>query len=120
VVLNHTGFPWDRSEQGLAQWRKAMEVIAQQPHVCLKVSEFGLKDQPWDYASNRRIVLEAIEIFGIERCMFASNFPVAGLRVDYDTLVRSVARMVSGFSAQQQKAFFVGNAARFYRLEVAA
>jgi predicted TIM-barrel fold metal-dependent hydrolase len=51
--------------------------------------------------------------------MFASNFPVAGLRVDYDTLVRSVARMVSGFSAAQQHAFFVGNAARFYRLDVA-
>jgi hypothetical protein len=63
-------------------------------------------------------VLEAIAIFGIERCMFASNFPVAGLRVDYDTLVRSVARMVSGFSAAQRHAFFVGNAARFYRLDV--
>ena len=118
VVLNHTGFPWDRSEPGLAAWRKAMEVIARQPHVWLKVSEFGLKDQPWDYESNRRIVLEAIAIFGIERCMFASNFPVAGLRVDYDTLVRSVARMVSGFSAAQRHAFFVGNAARFYRLDV--
>ena len=118
VVLNHTGFPWDRSEEGLAAWRKAMEVIARQPHVWLKVSEFGLKDQPWDYESNRRIVLDAIAIFGIERCMFASNFPVAGLRVDYDTLVRSVARMVSGFSAEQRHAFFVGNAARFYRLDV--
>jgi predicted TIM-barrel fold metal-dependent hydrolase len=120
VVLNHTGFPWDRSEDGLAAWRRAMEVIARQPHVWLKVSEFGLKDQPWDYASNRRIVLDAIAIFGIERCMFASNFPVAGLRVDYDTLVRSVARMVAGFSAQERHAFFVGNAASFYRLDVAA
>ena len=118
VVLNHTGFPWDRSEEGLAAWRKAMEVIARQPHVWLKVSEFGLKDQPWDYESNRRIVLEAIAIFGIERCMFASNFPVAGLRVGYNTLVRSVARMVNGFSAEQRHAFFVGNAARFYRLDV--
>ncbi|MFM8769584.1 MAG: amidohydrolase family protein, partial [Rubrivivax sp.] len=63
-------------------------------------------------------VLEALNIFGIERCMFASNFPVAGLRVDFNTLVRSVARMVSGYSAAQQRAFFVGNAARFYRLEL--
>jgi predicted TIM-barrel fold metal-dependent hydrolase len=56
----------------------------------------------------------------MERCMFASNFPVAGLRVDYDTLVRSVARMVAGFTAQERHAFFVGNAASFYRLDVAA
>ena len=36
VVLNHTGFPWDRSERGLAAWRDAMQVIAQCPHVRTK------------------------------------------------------------------------------------
>ncbi len=117
IVLNHTGFPWDRSNQGLKAWQLAMEAIARQPNVHLKVSEFGLKDQPWDYESNRSIVLAAISIFGIERCMFASNFPVAGLRIDYDTLVRSVARMLSGFSAADRTAFFIDNAVRFYRLE---
>ena len=93
-----------------------MEVIAREPNVHLKVSEFGLKDQAWDYESNRRIVHEAIAIFGIERCMFATNFPVAGSRVDYDTLVRSVARMLEPFTRQHREAFFVGNAVRFYRL----
>jgi predicted TIM-barrel fold metal-dependent hydrolase len=117
IVLNHTGFPWDRSPEGLAAWQKAMETIAQQPNVHLKVSEFGLKDQPWDYESNRQVVLRAIGIFGIGRCMFASNFPVAGLRVDYDTLVTSVARMLEGFTPAQRHRFFVGNAAAFYRLD---
>jgi predicted TIM-barrel fold metal-dependent hydrolase len=117
IVLNHTGFPWDRSPEGLAAWQRAMEAIARQPNVHLKVSEFGLKDQPWDYESNRQVVLRAIGIFGIERCMFASNFPVAGLRIDYDTLVRSVARMLDGFPEAQRRRFFVGNAAAFYRLK---
>lgn len=116
IVLNHTGFPWDRSEEGLAAWRRAMETIARQPNVHLKVSEFGLKDQPWDYESNRRIVRDAIAIFGIARCMFASNFPVAGLRIDYDTLVRSVQRMIADFSPADQERFFWRNAAAFYRL----
>jgi predicted TIM-barrel fold metal-dependent hydrolase len=116
IVLNHTGFPWDRSEEGLAAWRKAMETIARQPNVHLKVSEFGLKDQPWEYEANRRIVRDAIAIFGIARCMFASNFPVAGLRVDYDTLVRSVHRMIADFSPADQERFFWRNAAAFYRL----
>src|SRR6185369_10590499 len=94
IVLNHTGFPWDRSEEGLAAWRHGMEAVARQPNVHVKVSEFGLKDSAWEYESNRRVVMEAIAIFGIERCMFASNFPVAGLRIDYDTLVRSLDKML--------------------------
>jgi predicted TIM-barrel fold metal-dependent hydrolase len=116
IVLNHTGFPWNRSEEGLAAWRKAMQVIASEPNVHLKVSEFGLKDQPWDYESNRRVVLDAISIFGIERCMFATNYPVAGLRVGYDVLVRAVRRMLDAFSPEDQYRFFVDNAVRFYRL----
>jgi predicted TIM-barrel fold metal-dependent hydrolase len=116
IVLNHTGFPWDRSEEGLATWRRLMERIAREPNVHLKVSEFGLKDRPWDYESNRRIVLDAIAIFGIERCLFATNFPVAGLRIDYDTLVTSVSRMLAHFEPEARERFFWRNAKAFYRL----
>ena len=49
IVLNHTGFPWDRSEEGLAAWRRAMEALAREPNVWVKISEFGLKDRPWEY-----------------------------------------------------------------------
>ena len=116
MVLNHTGFPWDRSERGLAAWREAMQTIAQCSHVSLKVSEFGLKDARWDYDSNAGVVHDAIDIFGIERCMFASNFPVAGLRIDYRTLVSKLERMLSGLTQKEMQGFFHDNAARFYRL----
>lgn len=116
IVLNHTGFPWDRSEEGLRAWRAAMETIASCPNVHLKVSEFGLKDKPWDYESNARVVADAIAIFGIERCMFASNFPVAGLRIGYDDLVRAMRRMLAGLPADRQERFFWKNAKAFYRL----
>ena len=118
IVLNHTGFPWDRSEEGLAAWRRGMEAVARQPNVHVKVSEFGLKDADWEYESNRRVVLEAISIFGIDRCLFASNFPVAGLRVDYDTVVRSLDRMLAGHSQADRDRFFWKNAASFYRLSL--
>ena len=116
MVLNHTGFPWDRSEDGLAAWRKAMETLAREPNVHVKISEFGLKDQPWDYDSNRRIVREALSIFGPARAIFATNFPVAGLRIGYGELIRAVARMVEDLPVTDQEAVFWRNAARFYRL----
>ena len=97
-----------------------MEAVARQPNVHVKVSEFGLKDAAWDYESNRRVVRETIAIFGIERCLFATNFPVAGLRIDYDTLVRSLSRMLADLSPADRDRFFWKNAANFYRLETPA
>jgi predicted TIM-barrel fold metal-dependent hydrolase len=120
MVLNHTGFPWDRSTEGLKAWRASMEVIARQPNMHLKISEFGLRDQAWDYESNRAVVRDALAIFGVERCLFATNFPVAGLRIGYDALVRAVARMVDDLPLRAREALFWRNAARFYRIEIDA
>jgi predicted TIM-barrel fold metal-dependent hydrolase len=116
IVLNHTGFPWDRSEEGLKAWRAAMASIARCENVHLKVSEFGLKDTPWDYDSNARVVADAIAIFGIDRCMFASNFPVAGMRIGYDELVRAMRRMLAERSDEDRQKFFWKNAKAFYRI----
>ncbi|HZT87618.1 MAG TPA: amidohydrolase family protein [Stellaceae bacterium] len=116
IVLNHTGFPWDRSKEGLAAWRRGMETLAREPNVHVKVSEFGLKDSPWDYESNRRVVAEALAIFGIERAMFATNFPVAGLRIGYAELVAALRRMLAEHSEEDRERFFWRNAAAFYRL----
>lgn len=116
VVLNHTGFPWDRSAEGLAMWRRGMRALAACEQVCCKLSCLLLRDGPWSYEANRAIVLETIETFGVERCMFASNFPVDGLRVSYATMFDDFKRMTAGFSARERVALFHDNAARFYRL----
>ena len=116
VVVEHTGLPWDRTEKGLAEWRAAMALLAAQDRIHLKVSELGLAGSPWDYADNRRVVREAIEIFGFERCMFASNFPVSGLRISFNDQVRAIAHMVEDCSADERRALFHDTAVRFYRL----
>ncbi|MBV8777168.1 MAG: amidohydrolase family protein [Alphaproteobacteria bacterium] len=116
IILNHTGFPWDRSEDGLAAWRRGMAALAREPNVWVKVSEFGLRDRSWDYDENKRIVVDAISIFGIERAVFATNFPVAGLRIGYDGLVRAMSRMLAERSREDRDKFFWKNAAAFYRL----
>jgi predicted TIM-barrel fold metal-dependent hydrolase len=116
IILNHTGFPWDRSEAGLAAWRRGMEVLAREPNVCVKVSEFGLKDRAWNYDDNRRVVLDAVAIFGIGRSVFASNFPVASLRIGYGALVAALSRMLADRTPEDRDRFFWKNAAAFYRL----
>ncbi len=119
IVLNHMGFPWDRSPEGLAAWRAGMARLAREPNVHIKVSELGLRDQPWRLQDNRAVVREAIAIFGIERCMFASNFPVASLRIGYRALVSAMQQILDDFDDAARDAFFCTNALRFYRIDTA-
>ena len=116
VVLNHTGFPWDRSDAGLALWRRGMKALASSGNVHCKLSCLCLTDGAWDYEDNRRIVLEAIGVFGVERCMFASNFPVDGLRVSYERMFGDFKRMTEELPAAERRRLFHDNAAAFYRI----
>ncbi|MGO4331243.1 amidohydrolase [Cupriavidus sp. 2TAF22] len=118
VVLEHTGLPWDRSEQGLAAWRRGMEALARLPDVHVKLSEFGLPGAPWDRAGNVRVIRQALDIFGWQRCMFASNLPVSGLRAGLGEVVATVAEALRGLDATAADAVWRGNALRFYRAEV--
>ncbi len=116
IVLNHTGFPWDRSPAGLAAWREAMHTIAACPNVWVKISELGLKDAPWNAVDNRVVVRDTLAIFGIERCMFASNFPVAKIRIGYTDLVTAIDGMLDGYTDTEKEGFFWRNAHAFYRI----
>ncbi len=118
IALNHHGFAWDRSEAGLAQWHSAMAVLARQPNVHVKLSEFGLRDAPWEWHANARIVRDVLAIFGWQRCMFASNFPVAGLRIGFADLVSGFLRMIDHLTPDQQRAVMCDNALRFYRIQL--
>jgi predicted TIM-barrel fold metal-dependent hydrolase len=116
IIVNHTGLPSDRSPDGLEAWRDALETVAAEPNIALKISGLGQAEGGWSYASNRRVVRDAITIFGVERCMFASNFPVDSLCADYDTIFDGFHRSVDDFSAEDQARLFHENARRLYRI----
>ncbi|MDX1432252.1 MAG: amidohydrolase family protein [Gammaproteobacteria bacterium] len=116
IVLNHTGLPADRSEAGLAAWHAAMRALAAAPNVAVKISGIGVPGVPWTAAGNRRVVRETIALFGVERCMFASNFPVDGLVADFATIYGGFMEIVADLSARERRALFHDNAVRYYRL----
>ena len=120
VMLEHAGLPWDRTEGGLARWRRGMAALAAHPRVSVKLSEFGLRNSAWNETENRRIIRDTIETFGVERCMFASNFPVAGLRIAYPALVSTFAAALAdmGLDECARRAVWHDNAARIYRLDL--
>jgi predicted TIM-barrel fold metal-dependent hydrolase len=117
IVLNHTGLPADRSAEGIGAWRKHMAIFAQCPNVAVKISGLGVPGQPWTAEANRAIVLTTIELFGSDRCMFASNFPVDGLCAAFDTIYAGFRTIVRDFSADEQRKLFHDNALRIYGID---
>ena len=93
-----------------------MRALASHPHVSVKISGFGMFDPAWTVDSIRPFVRTTIDLFGVERCMFASNFPV-------DKVFRSYAAVFEGFDtltfdlpAADRVKLFGANAERIYRL----
>ncbi|WP_372524297.1 amidohydrolase family protein [Piscinibacter sp.] len=117
VVLEHAGLPWDRSDSGLALWRSGMEALARNEQVHVKLSEFGLRDTPWRFEDNALIVRETIAIFGWQRCMFGSNFPVATLRIGFKELVQAMSGALVHLLPEGRRAIWHDNAMRFYRID---
>lgn len=117
VALCHCGSPWDQSDRGMRFWRNGLERLAALPHVSVKLSGFGMFDGDWTAASVRRIVETCIELFGIERCMFGSNFPVDKLYAAYATLWRRYDELTAGHGAAARKALYETTARRFYRID---
>ncbi|WP_321786928.1 amidohydrolase family protein [Paraburkholderia sp. J94] len=116
IVTNHLGLPLDRSDAGVAIWRRGMQALADCPNVFLKVSELGLPNGTWDSASNRRVIREAVDLFGFERSMFASNLPVGNLSASFTEIVADVVGALPHATESELRALFAGTAQRFYRV----
>lgn len=116
IILNHTGLPADRSGEGLADWRRAMQALARAPNVAVKISGLGQPGTAWTVDANGPIVLDTIDLFGVDRCMFASNFPADGLVADFEVIYRGFMRIVEHFPLSDQRKMFCDNARRIYRI----
>lgn len=116
-VLNHAGMFVDRdSPAGYRAWREGLRLLSSCPNVAVKISGLAMFDHMWTVESLRPYVLETIDVFGADRAMFASNFPVDRLFGTYEALWHAYARIVSGASESERTALFHGNAERIYRI----
>ena len=116
IIINHTGLPADRSEEGLAACRRALETVAAQPNVAIKISGLGRRGLPWTIEANGPIIRDAIAIFGADRAMFASNYPVDRLAAPFSTIYHGFFAAVADRSPDDKRKLFHDNAARIYRL----
>lgn len=116
VVLNHAGMWVDRTPDGWKRWKEGLRTLAAQPNVSVKISGLGMFDRAFTTESLRPLVYETLDAFGVERAMFASNFPVDRLFSDFATLWSAFDSITADFSTDERSALFETNARKTYRL----
>ncbi|MCY7413688.1 MAG: amidohydrolase family protein [Salinibacterium sp.] len=115
VVLEHTGLPIEQHER--AQWRRDVARFAREvPGSVLKISGLGMVDRAWTPSRVDPVIREAIQLFGPERCMFASNYPVERPGMNYAGIWATFDRCTADLSDAERDAIFRTTALRTYRL----
>ncbi|UFH48177.1 amidohydrolase family protein [Pseudomonas sp. KNUC1026] len=135
IILNHLGGPLGagpyagKRDEVFAAWSSGLKALAHCPNVLLKLGGLGMRvggfalderEKPPGSVELAQLsapyVLTAVEVFGSQRCLFESNFPVDKGMVGYGVLWNAFKRITAGFSEAEKNALFSGNASRCYRL----
>lgn len=140
VVIDHMGKLWRLAGDGgakdaakLSEWREKMSKLAALPHVCCKLSMLGSAVPGWTSDATKEallkgLVLEVIELFGAERCMFNSNWHINptisnsdGPGIDADELAiewffHKFGEWTADLSDEDREWLFAKSAERFYRI----
>ena len=118
IILNHLGMPVDHSDLAMDEWRKGMQILASQENVALKVSGLGMIVRAWTPGELRSAILTAIDLFGVDRSMFGSNYPVENLSGTLSRAIEFVAAVTSDLTSSERRKFFCDNAERYYRMQI--
>jgi len=115
-VLQHAGMLEDLSEAGWAEWRAGMKLLAAQPNVMSKTSALGTFIHRNDPAHIAAIVRETVALFGAQRTLFGSNFPIEKLWTTYPELIAAHRAAAAQLSDAAARALMHDTAMRVYRL----
>lgn len=137
LIVNHIGGPLGagqyagRQAEVFANWTSGLDSLARHPNVFMKLGGLGMLYSGFHFyrqatpptstqlAEAWRPYMEAcIERFGVDRCMFESNFPVDKQTCTYGTLWNAFKRITQNASTSEKAALYLGTGARAYKLKV--
>jgi L-fuconolactonase len=118
VVIDHLAKPPIKAKK-IKDWKAAMKAAAQCPNVYAKVS--GLNTAAnwanWSADDLKPYIDATLELFGAERCMFGSDWPVAILAGDYAKVWRETKAALKGYGKKDVDAVLGGTAQQVYRVQ---
>lgn len=112
----HVGSPRRHDPDSFAIWRDGMREISRAPNTVVKISGLGQFDHRWTSDSIKRWALTCIELFGIERSFFGTNWPVDRLYSSYGDVLDAFETVLADFSEVEKDALFSQNAERIFSI----
>ncbi len=114
VVIEHTGWPRSDSAEEFTLWETGIRTLAGLgDNIHCKLSGLAMPLGGMAVEAYRPWIDHAIDIFGVDRCMFASNFPVDGLHGTWNQLYTTFAELTDGLDdTSRDKLFAVERRAR--------
>jgi predicted TIM-barrel fold metal-dependent hydrolase len=116
MILVHAGMLTDRAPQAIEQWRAALTAMAAFPNLHVKLSGLGMYSHGITYAQARQVIRDTIQIFGVERAIYGSNFPLEKLHASYADFLGTYRAVLAEYTEAEQRAVLHDNAVRFYRI----
>ncbi len=117
VVVEHTGWPRSASDEEFAEWKAGIDALAGVgDNVVCKLSGLAMPLGSMNVDAFRPWIDHAVDAFGVDRCMFASNFPVDGMHGTLDELFTTFTALTHGLDDESRDKLFAANAERVYRL----
>lgn len=135
IIINHVGGPLgtgpysDRKDEIFSDWQRGISELAAFSNVSVKLGGLGMprcgfgwdkRDKPPTSSelaeAMKPYVLFCINKFGVDRCMFESNFPVDKISYSYTVIWNAFKLISKGFSQHERAALFHDTAASIYRL----
>ena len=116
VVVEHAGWPRSDTPDEFALWREGLTALADLgERVTCKLSGLAMPLGVMAADAFAPWIEFAIETFGVDRCLFASNFPVDGLHGTLDQLWSAYDTVTAGLDPADRTKLFATNAERVYR-----
>jgi predicted TIM-barrel fold metal-dependent hydrolase len=115
-VLIHAGMLENFSTEGWQAWHQGMQKLATCKNVAVKLSGIGTFVRSLDLDLMKKLYADTISVFGADRCLFGSNFPVEKIWTNFSSLIDAARKSTAHLSNSEQREIFYGTAKRIYKL----
>jgi predicted TIM-barrel fold metal-dependent hydrolase len=116
MILVHAGMLTARTQAAIDEWRTALTMMAAFPNLHVKISGLGMYSSGLNLPQARQVIRDVIQIFGVNRTIYGSNFPLEKLHASYEDFFGIYRAVLSEYTDAEQRAVLHDNAMKFYRL----